>query len=153
MCAVVKVGNRYYTYALSHDYDRTDIFLSSDWDQASELVEAGNGPPARVIATTDDFLVTRDYASGRYFGGSQVRREAALAQLEADTKLVDSGDAARFGLSPTALFMSMVRNLALMNLAEAEQRMHGIVGQMAPQGLMDPTRGEALQRDTSGCAT
>ena len=149
MCAVVKVGNRYYTYALSHDYDRTDIFLSSDWDQASELVEAGDGPPARVIATTDDFLVTRDYASGRYFGGSQVRREAALAQLEADTKLVDSGDAARFGLSPTALFMSMVRNLALLNLAEAEQRMHGIVGQMAPEGLMDPTRGEALQRDTA----
>jgi len=149
MCAVVRVGNRHYTYTLSHDFDRQDIFLSRDWDQASELVEAGDGPPARVISTSDGFLVTRDYVSGRFFGGAQVRAEAAMTHLEADTRLVDSEDAARFGLSPMALFMSMVRNLTLVNLAEAEQRMRGIVGQMAPQGLMDPTRGEALQRDTA----
>ena len=149
MCAVVRVDDRYYTYTLSHDFDRQDIFLSRDWDQASELVEAGAGPPARVISTSDGFLVRRDYVSGRFFGGDQVRAEAAMTHLEADTQLVDSGDAARFGLSPMALFMSMVRNLALVNLAEAEQRMHGIVGQMAPEGLMDPSRGEALQRDTA----
>ena len=147
--AVVLISGRYYTYTLSQDYDRTDIFLSSDWDQASELVEAGDGPPARVISTSDGFLVTRDYASGRYFGGAQVRGEAAMTHLEADTKLVDSGDAARYGLSPTALFLSMVRNLVLVNLAEAEQHMRGIVGQMAPQGMMDPNRGEALQRETA----
>ena len=149
MCAVVRVGGRYYTYTLSHDYDREDVFLSSDWDQASTLVEAGDGPPARVIATTDDFLLTRDDASGRFFGGSQFHAEAAMAHLEADTKLVESGDAERLGLSPTALFMSMVRNLALANLAEAERHMRGILGQMAPQLLMDPTRGEALQRETA----
>jgi hypothetical protein len=148
-CAVVRVDGRYYTYTLTEDYDRTDVFASSDWDQASLLVEAGDGPPARVISTSDGFLLTRDYASGRFFGGGQVRAEAAMAHLEADTRLVDSGDAARFGLSPTALFLSMCRNLALVNLAEAEQHMHGIVGQMAPQGMMDPAQGEALQRDTA----
>ena len=147
MSAVVEHERRYYTYTLSHDYDRTDIFLSHDWDQASKLIESGHGASASAIVTSDGFVVTRDSESGRYFGGYQ--RRDPLLDLEADTRLLESGEAERLGVDIDRLFLNMVRNLALQNLRQSEQRMNGIVSQMAPDFLTDPTRGADMQRDTA----
>jgi hypothetical protein len=147
MSAVVEYERRYYAYTLSHDYDRTDIFLSHDSDQESKLIESGNSALARAIVTSDGFVVTRDSESGHYFGRYQ--RSDPLLELEADTRLLESGEADRLGVDIDRLFLNMVRNLALQNLSESEQRMNGIVSQMAPEYLTDPTRGAELQRDTA----
>lgn len=147
MSAVVEHERRYYAYTLSHDYDRTDIFLSHDSDQESKLIESGNSALARAIVTSDGFVVTRDSESGHYFGRYQ--RSDPLLDLEADTRLLESGEADRLGVDIDRLFLNMVRNLALQNLSESEQRMNGIVSQMAPEYLTDPTRGAELQRDTA----
>jgi hypothetical protein len=146
MTAVVRVGQRYHAFALSENYDRRDIYLSRDWDRNSSLVESGTGN-AQAIVTSDGFVVSRDSESSPYTGGDQARDP--MRYLEADTALLESGRWAELGIGPTALFTSMVRNLALVNLAEAERRMTGIVGQMAPNSLMDYHQGEALQRDTT----
>lgn len=147
MCAVVRSGDRYYAFTLSEDYDRTDIFPDRDWDQASKLVQSGSGARASAIVTNDGFVVTRDSESGRFFGAYP--RRDPLLDLEADTRLLESGEAEKLGVDIPRLFLNMVRNLALRNLHEAEQRMNGIRAQMAPDLLLDPTRGEALQRDTA----
>lgn len=163
MAAVVKVGDRYHAYKLSEDFDRSDIFLGKDWDFRTEIVRHGPGGDAvHAIVTEGGFVATPsgpgsfiDSPGGnRFVGGDQARDP--MKHLEADTKLLESGRAAELGISPIVIFTSMVRNVALVNLRQAEQSMSQIQRSVtSPAGIggifraPDAEKGEALQRNSA----
>ncbi len=144
--AVMRVGKRYYTFDLDESFSRTKVFASPDWDQASLVIDdAVQGGRTVEIVTSDGFALNLKSGAEVMFGGSQIRNP--LSNLEADTRLAQADPENRHGIDAPALFESMVRNLALLNLQHSEERMNGIIGDMqADTGWgVDPARGEALK--------
>jgi hypothetical protein len=127
--AVVKVEDRYYGYKLDEQYDRSDFYLVPDKDIYVQVLPAGSLDVYAITATSG--FVLRPPRSGEgdlYKAGDQA--EHPQTYLEADTRLLESGRARELGLSPISVFQSMVLNLTLVNLQEAEKRMHDIQRQM-----------------------
>jgi hypothetical protein len=150
MSAVVQVGDRFHAYALSENYSRRQVFLIKDWDQRTEVVRSGPGGGSVVaLITSNAYTVTTEGSQSgqRFWGGDQERNPEAY--LEADTRLLESGKADALGISAPALFQSMVRNLALANLQQAEKRLDAIVDQMAPDRMLSPQAGASLQQDSA----
>ena len=160
MAAVLEIDGRYHAFTLSEDFSRTDVFVSPDWDSRTEIVRKGPYGDAVYRIVASGGFVTRTEGGDRFYGGDQARDPESY--LEADTRLLESGRAAELGISPIAMFTSMVRNLALSNLRQAESTMTDIRGSMTTdheietwgggRGLIrgpDPERGRELQQDTA----
>ncbi len=161
MAAVIREGDRYYAFTLSEDFDRSDIFVSPDWDTTSLIRRAGPyAGNVHAIVASGGFVLTGGRSGEMMRGGDQAHHPEAY--LEADTRLLESGRAAELGISPTAMFTSMVRNLALANLRQAELSMSNIESSMKTDhyidmgsfgtGLIpgpDPAAGRALQTDSA----
>jgi hypothetical protein len=147
--AVMRVGRRYYAFTLDEDFNRTDVFAASDWDAASLVLDdvVAGGRTVQVV-TNDGFVLGLEQGAEVMFGGEQARRPEA--HLEADARLAQASPEERHGIGAPQLFQSMVRNLALLNLQQSEQRLKQIVSSMQANGGMgfgvDPVRGAALQR-------
>jgi hypothetical protein len=161
MAAVIEDEGRFYAYRLSEDFERSDVFLGRDWDTTSTIEPHGAGGGAlRTVVARGGFVLTGGRAGGLLRGGDQAHDPERY--LEADTRLLESGRAAELGISPIAMFSSMVRNLALLNLRQAEVAMESIQESMTTEhtvsfgswgtGLMrgpDPERGRQLQQDAA----
>lgn len=147
MSAVVKVKERYYAYSLSEDFDQSNVFWGKELDAYSRVVPAGPLGGAVVALTTTSGLPLKGEDGGRFKGGDQLNNPEAY--LDTDTEMLASGKADALGLSPSVMFRSMVRNLALVNLKQAEANLQGIENQMMPDFGIDPAAGAALQKDTA----
>lgn len=154
MAAVVKVGERYHAYSLSENFKRTNLFWADNWDQYTRIVRHGaGGQSVHTIVGREGFAITAGKADQRFRGGDQARNPTK--HLQADAKLLESGRAAQLGIAPTALFASMVRNVALVNLQQAERAMSGIQISVTQElgntfgRTPDPKKGEALQAATA----
>lgn len=147
MSAVVKVKERYYAYSLSEDFDQSNVFWGKDLDAYSRVVPAGPLGGAVVALTTTSGLPLKGEDGGRFKGGDQTKNPEAY--LDTDTEMLTSGKADALGVSPSVMFRSMVRNLALVNLKQAEANLQGIENQMKPDFGIDPAAGAALQKDTA----
>lgn len=154
MAAVMQVGERFHAFSLSQDFKRDNLFWANDWDKYTRIVRHGAGGQAvHTIVGTEGFAITAGKSDQRFQGGDQARNPAK--HLQADAKLLESGRAAQLGISPTALFVSMVRNMALLNLQQAERAMSGIQTSVTQElgntlgRTPDPKKGEALQADAA----
>ena len=147
MSAVVKVKERYYAYSLSEDFDQSNVFWGKQLDAYSRVVPAGPLGGAVVALTTTSGLPLKGEGGGRFKGGDQLNNPEIY--LDTDTEMLASGKADALGLSPSVMFRSMVRNLALVNLKQAEANLQGIEKQMMPDFGIDPAAGAALQKDTA----
>lgn len=147
MSAVVKVKERYYAYSLSEDFDQSNVFWGKQLDAYSRVVPAGPLGGAVVALTTTSGLPLKGEGGGRFKGGDQFNNPETY--LDTDTEMLASGKADALGLSPSVMFRSMVRNLALVNLKQAEANLQGIEKQMMPDFGIDPAAGAALQKDTA----
>lgn len=147
MSAVVKVKERYYAYSLSEDFDQSNVFWGKQLDAYSRVVPAGPLGGAVVALTTTSGLPLKGEGGGRFKGGDQLNNPETY--LDTDTEMLASGKADALGLSPSVMFRSMVRNLALVNLKQAEANLQGIEKQMMPDFGIDPAAGAALQKDTA----
>jgi hypothetical protein len=154
MAAVMQVGERFHAFSLSQEFKRDNLFWASDWDKYTRIVRHGAGGQAvHTIVGTEGFAITAGKSDQRFQGGDQARNPAK--HLQADAKLLESGRAAQLGISPTALFASLVRNVALVNLQQAERAMSGIQTSVTQElgntlgRTPDPKKGEALQADAA----
>jgi hypothetical protein len=150
--AVVNVKERYYAYALDKDYSREDIYLLPDKDTYVEVLPAGPLGSAVYALTVSSGFVLRPPAGGDlYRAGDET--ENPLKRLEADTKLLESGKAKEVGLAPIEIFQSMLSNLALLNLKNAEDRLKDIRRSSQSEGVFQPTpnpaAGDRLKRDAA----
>lgn len=146
MAAVVKVKGRYYAYSVSENFDESDVFRSKEFDAYSRIVPAGTLGGAMVALTTSGGLPLKDAGGNHLKGGDQINNPETY--LDTDAELLSSGKADALGINPVVMFRSMVRNLALANLKQAESNMQGIEQQMKPDFRLDPAAGAALQKDT-----
>jgi hypothetical protein len=151
--AVLKVKARYYAYKLDKDYNREDIFLLPDKDTYVEVLPAGPLAGAVYALTVSGGFVLRPPVGGGELYRSGDETENPLKRLEADTKLLESGKAKEVGLAPIDVFQSMLSNLALLNLKNAEERLKEIRRSSQNQGVFqptpDPAAGDRLKRDAA----
>lgn len=147
MSAVVKVNERYFAYTLSEDFDLSNVFYGEKLDAYTRVVPAGTLGGAVVALTTSSGLPLKGEGGGRFKGGDELNNPESY--LDTDTEMLASGKADALGISPTVMFRSMVRNLALVNLKQAEANLNGIEKQMMPDFGIDPAAGAALQKDTA----
>jgi hypothetical protein len=151
--AVLKVKERYYAYMLDKQYDREDLFLLPDKDSFVEVIPAGPLTGSVVaITATSGFVLRPPTGDGElYRTGDEV--DNPLKRLEADTKLLESGKAKAAGLAPIDIFQSMLMNLALLNLQQAENRLRDIRKSHQDEGIFQATpnaaAGDKLKRDTA----
>ena len=153
MAAVMTVGKRFHAFTLDENFERSSIFWAKDWDKYTRIVRAGSGGKAvHTLVAQHGFVITAK-GEERFKGGDQA--DDPMKHLKADSKLLESGRAAALGISPTTLFSSMVRNVALVNLKQAESAMGAIendVTQEVGNGLArgpDPAKGKALKQDSA----
>ena len=147
MVAVLKVKERYFAYAVSENFDNSETFHGKAGDAYSRIVPAGPAGNALVSLTTRNGLPLKGADGTHLKGGDQFRDPESY--LDADTDMITSGKADELGIDPTVIFRSMVRNLALVNLKQAESNLQGIENQMKPDFRLDPSAGAALQKDSA----
>ena len=151
--AVLKVNARYYAYKLDKEYSREDIFLLPDKDTYVEVLPAGPLAGDVYALTVSGGFVLRPPVGGGELYRSGDETENPLKRLEADTKLLESGKAKEVGLAPIDVFQSMLSNLALLNLKNAEERLKEIRRSSQSEGVFqptpDPAAGDRLKRDAA----
>ena len=118
-CAVVEISGRYYVFSLDHQYDRGDIFLVEQWEEArTEVVPVPSTPPGITLTTSDGYVLK---AQGeRFFGGTQARNPEE--HLAADEKLLEESGPGLGADQAVRLFRQMTLDLLLVNLGAAERR-------------------------------
>ncbi|MFF5294011.1 hypothetical protein [Paractinoplanes globisporus] len=118
-CGVVQIKQRFYLFKLDHQYDRSDIFLVEQWEEARTEVVPVPSTPADITLTTSDGYVLK--ATGeRFFGGTQARKPEE--HLAADEKILAEQGGDLGHAEAVALFRQMTLDLLLVNLAAAERR-------------------------------
>jgi hypothetical protein len=148
--AVVKVENRYYAYKLDEQYDREDLFLLPDKEEFMQILPFGDLANAVYAITANSGYVIRPPDSGEgelYEEGQQKRNPEAY--MDADVRLIESGRVNELGITSMRIFQSMLMNLALVNLNQAEIRMRQIIGQMQAQTKTGPEAGDRLKQATA----
>ena len=119
-CAVIEIKTRHYVFGLDENFDRDEVFLVEAWEEARTEVISVASTPADITLTTSDGYVLRVQGE-RFFGGTQARKPqehlAADEQLLAGAPDLGNDQAIR-------LFRQSVLDLLLVNLAEAEKRIH-----------------------------
>ncbi len=124
-CAVVQISGRHYVFSLDHQYERSDIFLVQQWEEArTEVVPVPSTPPGITLTTSDGYVLV---AKGeRFFGGTQARKPEE--QLAADEKILEEVGADLGSQQAVQLFRQMTLDLLLVNLGAAEQRVREQLG-------------------------
>jgi hypothetical protein len=146
--AVLQVGSRYYGYALSEQYSRSDLMEMKAMPARTKVVRSGVSGDAAIALVATDGWVVKTEGGLRFFGNSQASDPESY--LAADTNLLESGKAEEFNLALLPLFQSMLMNLALVNLKGAEGRLTGIQKEMQRNSMSPaPEAGAALKRDTA----
>jgi hypothetical protein len=118
-CAVVQISGRFYVFALDRQYDRSDIFLVEQWEEARTEVVPVPSTPAGITLTTSDGYVLKAQGE-RFFGGTQARNPEA--HLAADEAVLEQSGANLGADQAVRLFRQMTLDLLLVNLSAAEQR-------------------------------
>ena len=119
-CAVIEIKARHYVFGLDENFDRDDVFLVEAWEEARTEVKSVASTPADITLTTSDGYVLRVQGE-RFFGGTQARKPQE--HLAADEKLL-AGASDLGSDQAIRLFRQSVLDLLLVNLAEAEKRIH-----------------------------
>jgi hypothetical protein len=124
-CAVVEISGWHYVFSLDHQYDRSDIFLVEQWEEArTEVVPVPSTPPGITLTTSDGYVLV---AKGeRFFGGTQARKPEE--HLAADEKILEESGPSLGSDQAVRLFRQLTLDLLLVNLGAAEQRVREQLG-------------------------
>lgn len=131
--AVLKIGDRFYAYALNGQFSFSSSFLVPSWEEGrSTLVPAPRGTPATLI--TSDGYVLRPSSAIRYRGGAQTQDPESYARGTAT--LLGKTDSLS-DEQALALFKTATLDLLMLHLAAAQRRLKD---ELSGIGLSDESK-------------
>lgn len=141
---VLEVERRFYVYDLSAQYTYAEVWEARQFEEhRSAVVPAGGN--AVPIVTSDGYVLAPN--GERHFGGSQSQRPDE--HLGDSLQVLDVHGASLTDEQVVTLFRQVVRDLALVNLRDAERRLNEQLDRLYPGGLMSPEAGGRLQATTA----